>query len=543
MPPQARPPSDEFDQIPARILALKLIRWVLVRLPGGHRILNALRNFRQTKTRTPGPASGNTPDPWSLALFPKQRRSATLALLEKAFEHHRIDYRACETQLHAYCAVRESSLEKVCALLRDLGRQAQPAQLTVWIGRGASYDTTFFAESISIADLTDADSLVVGIPYRDRLYSVAIEGGVEILLLHRLDERLVAGDWHTEKVDWTGDFADEATLSRGTDEPIGQSHLLSDEPIDVVYTWVDSADPDWRAARSTWADKQHVEMQSSGSEERYLDRDELRYSLRSVWAYAPFVRNVYIVTAGHCPKWLDFDHSRIRVVSHSEIFPDSNDLPTFNSHAIEACLHLIPNLSENFLYFNDDVFLGRETSIDSYFTKSGLIKSRFSPIQVAATVKPGQSAIPTDWASYNAVRLIARDFGLLFDRKLSHVPIPMKRSLLQEIEAQYPEPITKTRSAKFRSASDLDLPIMLAHYYGIAKGIAVEWTGESGECIYADTGRRDFQSQLEMITQTEPTFVCLNVTGTHADIDLDTQADLLRDYLQRRYPIASPFER
>ncbi len=71
----------------------------------------------------------------------------------------------------------------------------------------------------------------------------------------------------------------------------------------------------------------------------------------------------------------------------------------------------------------------------------------------------------------------------------------------------------------------------------------MEWAGESGECIYVDTGRHDFQSQLEMITQTEPSFVCLNVTGTHADIDLDTQADLLRDYLQRRYPIASPFER
>ncbi len=465
-----------------------------------------------------------------------------MAILEEALEQHEIDYRTCETQLHAYCAVRESSLEKICALLRDLGRQARPAQLTVWIGRGTSYDTTLFAESISIADLTDADSLVVGIPYRDRLYSVAIEGGVEILLLQRLNERLVARDWRTEKVDWTRDFADEATLERATDEPIGRSHLLSGEPIDVVYTWVDSADPDWRAARSTWADKQHVEMQSSGNEERYLDRDELRYSLRSLWAYAPFVRNVYIVTAGHLPKWLVADHSRIRVVPHSEIFPNTGDLPTFNSHAIEACLHRIPDLSENFLYFNDDVFLGRETSIDSYFTKSGLIKSRFSATHAAATAKPAPSAIATDWASYNAVHLIARDFGLLFDRKLSHVPIPMKRSLLQEIEAQYPEPIAKTRSAKFRSASDIALPSMLAHYYGIAKGIAVEWTEESGECIYVDTGRHDFQSQLEIITQTKPSFVCLNVTGTHADIDLDTQADLLRDYLRQRYPIASPFE-
>lgn len=534
--------GDEFDQLSARVLALKLIRWVLLRVPGGHRILDARRKSRQATGTAPGSAPESNPDPWSLPTFPGQRRSATLVILNEAMEQHGIDYRSCETPLHAYCAVYEASLERVCALLRDLGRQAQPANLIVWVGRGGSYDTTCLAESISTTDVDDADSLVVGIPYKNRLYSVAVEGGAEILPLERLDQRLVARDWSAGKVDWTGAFAAKTTPARERDKPVGQRHLLGDEPIDVIYTWVDSTDPEWRAERSKWADRQHIEMQSWGNDERYVNRDELRYSLRSLCAYAPFVRNVYIVTAGHRPVWLDSDHSRIRVVSHAEIFPNANDLPTFNSHAIEACLHRIPGLSENFLYFNDDVFLGGETSIDSYFTKAGLIKSRFSPLQVAATEKPGRSAIPTDWASYNAVRVIARDFGLRFDRKLSHVPIPMKRSLLQEIEKRYPEPVANTRSAKFRSASDLALPSMFAHYYGIANGYAVEWDGERGECFYADTGRRDFRSQLETITQTKPSFVCLNVTGTYADIDLEMQAVLLQDYLRRRYPVASPFE-
>ena len=66
--------------------------------------------------------------------------------------------------------------------------------------------------------------------------------------------------------------------------------------------------------------------------------------------------------------------------------------------------------------------------------------------------------------------------------------------------------------------------------------------GNAASVFTLDTGRRDFRSQLETITQTKPSFVCLNVTGTHADIDLDTQAVLLQDYLRRRYPVASPFE-
>ena len=38
-------------------------------------------------------------------------------------------------------------------------------------------------------------------------------------------------------------------------------------------------------------------------------------------------------------------------------------LPTFSSPAIEANLHRIPGLSEHFLYFNDDVFLGKKRLI------------------------------------------------------------------------------------------------------------------------------------------------------------------------------------
>jgi hypothetical protein len=539
-PRNARPLPNDFDKLPARIVVLKLIHWVLMKLPGGYHILNTLRGFRRSMRRTPDPIPQNPADPWSLPLIPKSRRSAMLAILEKRLKESGVDYRSYETQSHAYSAVHESSLEKICSMLRELGRTARPSKLAVWPGYGANLESALAAEWISTNDVLDAESLVVGIPYHDQLYSVESEGGAEILFLRSRDERLIARRTHAGKVDWTEDFAEDVS---GSDRPRAQTHRLDRAPIDVVYTWVNSADPEWRAAKNTWADRQHIESPSSENEERYLDRDELRYSLRSVWAYAPFIRNVFIVTAGHVPEWLVSDHDRIRVVPHAEIFPNSGELPTFNSHAIEACLHRIPDLSENFLYFNDDVFLCRETNIDAFFTKSGLIKSRFSPTHFAAMSKPKQTAIPTDWASYNAGQLIARDFGLRFDRKLSHVPIPMKRSLLQEIEARYPESIAKTREARFRSASDLALPSMLAHYYGIANGNAVEWAGTNGECVYIDTGRHDFQSKLETITRTDPSFVCLNVTGTHTDIDLDTQAVLLRDYLQRRYPVASVFER
>ena len=59
------------------------------------------------------------------------------------------------------------------------------------------------------------------------------------------------------------------------------------------------------------------------------DHDELLYSLRSVEQYAPWFRRIYIVTDGQVPVWLNLSHPKIRLVTHSEIFENVADLPTF----------------------------------------------------------------------------------------------------------------------------------------------------------------------------------------------------------------------
>ena len=50
------------------------------------------------------------------------------------------------------------------------------------------------------------------------------------------------------------------------------------------------------------------------------------------------------------------------MIPHRQIFDDKEDLPTFNSHAIELYLHKIPGLSNKFLYFNDDTLLANTLS-------------------------------------------------------------------------------------------------------------------------------------------------------------------------------------
>ncbi|KAG1679747.1 N-acetylglucosamine-1-phosphotransferase subunits alpha/beta [Nymphon striatum] len=102
---------------------------------------------------------------------------------------------------------------------------------------------------------------------------------------------------------------------------------------------------------------------------RFADNEELRFSLRSIQKYAPWVHHIYIVTNGQIPIWLNLNHPRVTLVTHQEIFENKSHLPSFSSPAIETHLHKIPGLSKKFLYLNDDVMFGKEVYPDDFFSK------------------------------------------------------------------------------------------------------------------------------------------------------------------------------
>lgn len=104
------------------------------------------------------------------------------------------------------------------------------------------------------------------------------------------------------------------------------------------------------------------------SANRFADNQELRYSLRSIEKFAPWVRNVYIVTNGQIPSWLNLDNPRIKIVPHKDIFKNHSHLPTFSSPAIESHIHRIPGLSQKFIYMNDDVMFGDDVWPDDFYT-------------------------------------------------------------------------------------------------------------------------------------------------------------------------------
>ncbi|WP_159611301.1 stealth conserved region 3 domain-containing protein [Glutamicibacter sp. JC586] len=240
-------------------------------------------------------------------------------------------------------------------------------------------------------------------------------------------------------------------------------------PIDAVYTWVDGQDPVWLAKKND-ASGLNLSGVLAGGDIRYLNRDELRYSLRSLHQHAPWIRHIYIVTDGQRPAWLD-EHEKVTVVDHSDIYPDTSVLPVFNSHSIESVLHNIPGLSEHFIYLNDDVFLMRDQNPENYFTSVG--QAKFFPSSTKMN-DLGSQAEPHEAAGMNNRDLLENDFGVTITQGMLHTPHPHRASVLREISARYAPSVETTRKHKFRNPSDLSMLSSLGQYFGYLQGTYIQ---------------------------------------------------------------------
>lgn len=134
------------------------------------------------------------------------------------------------------------------------------------------------------------------------------------------------------------------------------------QQIDFVIPWVDGGDPEWRKVKNQY----NPNLSEDARDIRFRDWDLLRYWFRGVEQYAPWVHKIHFITWGHLPSWLDVNHPKLNIVNHKDYIPEQY-LPTFSSHVIELNMHRIKGLSENFVYFNDDMFILKNIEEKDFF--------------------------------------------------------------------------------------------------------------------------------------------------------------------------------
>jgi hypothetical protein len=318
-------------------------------------------------------------------------------------------------------------------------------------------------------------------------------------------------------------------------------------PIDVVYTWVDSSDPAWQARRDAalragggtpFKAMAAMPPFMAPGRGRTADHDQLRYSLRSLWMFAPWVRKIWLVTDDQVPSWLSAATADINVVSHKQIFADPDVLPVFNSHAVESQLHHLDGLAEHFLYLTDDILLARPLAPEAFFSPNGL--SQVYPSRSKVALGPVDPSVDQPWtaAAKNNRRMVQRDFGRHLTIRMKHTPYPMRRSVLAEMETRYRAELIETARQRFPGPADISLASSLYPHYAFLTGRAALGQIRSRPLHAAVAEHRTAFASLAGRHEDDVFYR----TETAADLD-PTRARTAGAFLASYFPTPSPWER
>lgn len=325
--------------------------------------------------------------------------------------------------------------------------------------------------------------------------------------------------------------------------------------IDFVIIWVDGNDPAWQAQKRQY----RPDVQVDDRQIRYQDWDNLQYWFRGVERFAPWVGKIHFVTWGHLPPWLNTEHPKLNIVRHEDYIPQEY-LPTFSSHPIELNLHRIQDLSEKFVYFNDDMFLTApvkpedffhgDTPCDTYRANVVVpLDDKFTPIlfnnvkvinrhfhKRAALKQNFSKWVNFKYGSQNLITLALmpwREFTGFHDE---HLPNAFQKSLFETVWKQEGEILDATCRHKFRDEEDVSQYLM--RYWRLAQGDFAPRSHKFGKLFVVSNDNQDL---FESILKRRYHMVCCNDTGAYEDFEL--QKRRLQEVFQQAFPEKSSFER
>ena len=195
---------------------------------------------------------------------------------------------------------------------------------------------------------------------------------------------------------------------------------LENIQVDAVITWVNGNDKNWQKKINTYSESK-INFSSDNHLKRYNSIGEVDIAIKSIIKFAPFIKNIFLVTDDQSPESFESLKSlaqekgvNLELIDHKVIFRGFEEyLPNFNSASIISLLFKIPNLSEHFIIFNDDTFVMKEVSVNDFFIN-------------------GEPIIRGKWQHFNE----NRTFRKIYREVLSFLNIPIKKEKISFKERQ-----------------------------------------------------------------------------------------------------------
>jgi hypothetical protein len=255
-----------------------------------------------------------------------------------------------------------------------------------------------------------------------------------------------------------------------------KQHTNVDFDIDAVIAWVDGNDE----AHINKMTKYVVDKSKLGNQQfrtRFDQVNEIEFSVKSILKYAPFVRNIFIITDGQTPLFLknhSEEYPKVKIVDHKEIFKGFESYaPTFNSISIETLVYQIPDLAEHFIYFNDDFFLIKETKQSDFFNKEyPIIRGKWTKYDKDRLYKSvhqkivrllGKKTKDKNFGFKRAQQNIALNLGFQKYLRLDHTPAAIRKSTINNYFEEHPEMIIHNIKHRFREPSQYMIQSLANH--------------------------------------------------------------------------------
>lgn len=326
--------------------------------------------------------------------------------------------------------------------------------------------------------------------------------------------------------------------------------------IDFIIAWVDGNDEKWQLEK-----EKYVNISGDKTTNRYREWGTLKYWFRGVEQFAPWVHKIHFVTWGHLPEWLNTEHPKLNIVNHKDYIPKKY-LPTFNSHTIELNFHRIKNLAENFVYFNDDMYIINPVNPEDFFVNK-------LPCDIAALYPAyvnGESTM-FDHILLNDSEFFARHFdiknvmkqnrSIWFSPKykknllkticmlpfpnftgilLTHQPASLKKQTFLDVWETEEILLDKTCKNKFRTREDVNQYIF--RYWQLGQGNIYPYNIiDRGS--YLEIGQYP-QDYKKAIVYERKKMLCLNDTDIR--VSFETESQNMINAFEMKFPNKSKFE-
>lgn len=343
---------------------------------------------------------------------------------------------------------------------------------------------------------------------------------------------------------------------------------MTDTNIDVVIPWVDDSDTAWLNARAQY--QSEFSEPAEHLSHYFRSWDTLRYVLRGIETYMPWVGQVHLLTCGQVPAWLDTAHPKLRLHTHADFFSADSALPVFSSNPIEMNLMNIPGLAERFIYFNDDTLVMKPVTPQRFFhddlpvdylvldfPRGGWlydhirIKDTYADIcKNSIRLLNGVYPLRTLFrqrkdlvyhATYKPLDLWRNRFLHFIGKykwiKVNHHPQAMLLSNLRKCRELFPAEMTRTARTRFRAHTDLNqylyrnMALMSGHFH--------PHFYDDAFCMVL-SGIKRYEKERRALF--ERTFVCVNDSPFLSEAEYPELKRLVTEDLNQLLPQKSAYE-